>query len=121
NGDIWTDFDFARLDLPAGKLAHLVLVDNPAHKQIGDFSLHDGHVVNPIERRGDSSTLTYSGIAVLNPQLFAQRDGGAFALAPLLRDAADRGLVSGEYFSGTWLDVGTPERLAEAERLAGGV
>uniref|UniRef100_UPI003565A5C3 nucleotidyltransferase family protein n=1 Tax=Halopseudomonas sp. TaxID=2901191 RepID=UPI003565A5C3 len=47
NGDIWTDFDFARLDLPAGKLAHLVLVDNPAHKQIGDFSLHDGHVVNP--------------------------------------------------------------------------
>jgi len=116
NGDIWTAFDFIGLCLPPGKHAHLVLVDNPIHKAVGDFHLEGGQVSNPLE---GASTLTYSGIAVLSPQLFAGYEAGAFALAPLLRAAADRGLVSGEYFSGIWLDVGTPERLVEAERLAG--
>ncbi|MFT6430485.1 MAG: MurNAc alpha-1-phosphate uridylyltransferase [Halopseudomonas sp.] len=116
NGDIWTAFDFTGLCLPPGKHAHLVLVDNPIHKAVGDFHLEGVQVSNPLE---GASTLTYSGIAVLSPQLFAGYEAGAFALAPLLRAAADRGLVSGEYFSGIWLDVGTPERLVEAERLAG--
>jgi MurNAc alpha-1-phosphate uridylyltransferase len=116
NADIWTAFDFTGLRLPSGKHAHLVLVDNPVHKTVGDFHLQEGLVSNPLE---GASALTYSGIAVLSPQLFAGHEAGAFALAPLLRAAADRGLVSGEYFSGKWLDVGTPERLAEAERLAG--
>ena len=116
NGDIWTAFDFTGLCLPPGKHAHLVLVDNPIHKAVGDFHLAGVRVNNPLE---GASTLTYSGIAVLSPQLFAGYEAGAFALAPLLRAAADRGLVSGEYFSGIWLDVGTPERLVEAERLAG--
>src|SRR5699024_4424193 len=31
NGDIWTDHDFARLPREPDGLAHLVLVDNPAH------------------------------------------------------------------------------------------
>jgi MurNAc alpha-1-phosphate uridylyltransferase len=45
NGDIWTDFDFARLPRsPAGD-AHLVLVDNPQHHPAGDFHLRpDGRV-----------------------------------------------------------------------------
>src|SRR5690606_15491685 len=45
NGDIWTDFDFARLPRePAGD-AHLVLVDNPDHNPGGDFTLRsDGRV-----------------------------------------------------------------------------
>jgi MurNAc alpha-1-phosphate uridylyltransferase len=36
-------------------------------------------------------------------------------LAPLLRDAMHRGLVTGECFSGQWIDVGTPERLKQLE------
>lgn len=120
NGDIWTDFDFSGLALPAGKLAHLVLIDNPGHKQSGDFCLQAGLVRNPGELGEGKPALTYSGIAVLSPELFNGRQEGSFALAPLLRNAATAGLVSGEYFAGIWLDVGTPERLAEAERLAGG-
>ncbi len=120
NGDIWTTFSFDHLSLPPGKLAHLVLVDNPAHKVVGDFSLHDGQVTNPTNAGKCPAALTYSGIAVLSPELFAGQEAGAFALAPLLREAAEKGLVSGEYFTGVWLDVGTPERLGEAERLAGG-
>lgn len=120
NGDIWTNYDFTGLELPDGQMAHLVLVDNPAHKEHGDFALQAGRVGNPSGSGHANAGLTYSGIAVLSPELFAGQQAGAYALAPLLRAAADRGLVSGEYFAGQWLDVGTPERLAEAERLARG-
>lgn len=117
NGDIRTSFDFAGLALPAGKLAHLVLIDNPPHNPGGDFTLRGGLVSNP---SADAPGLTYSGIAVLHPALLAEQPPGAFKLAPLLRAAADQGLVSGEHFAGAWIDVGTPERLAEAERLVEG-
>ncbi|WP_434457795.1 nucleotidyltransferase family protein [Stutzerimonas urumqiensis] len=113
NGDIWTDFDPAVLRRPLEGLAHLVLVDNPPHHPQGDFSLSQGRVVFA----GDSA-LTYSGIAVLHSALFEGCEPGAFKLAPLLRKAIARGQVSGEHHSGAWVDVGTPERLAQAERLA---
>jgi MurNAc alpha-1-phosphate uridylyltransferase len=88
-------------------------VDNPLHNPAGDFALVNGQV------RDDAGLprLTYSGIAVLHPQLFAACRSGAFKLAPLLRDAMDKGLVSGEHFTGRWVDVGTHERLAEVERI----
>jgi NDP-sugar pyrophosphorylase family protein len=35
------------------------------------------------------------------------------ALAPLLRAAADNGRIGGELWTGSWADVGTPERLAQ--------
>ena len=114
NGDVWTDFDFRRLRQPLHGLAHLVLVDNPAHHPRGDFRLEGERVSDALE--GEPS-LTYSGIDVLHPRLFADCQPGAFKLAPLLRQAMAAGLVSGEYFAGRWVDVGTHERLAEVERL----
>lgn len=114
NGDIWTHYDFAALRMPIAGLAHLVLVDNPAHNPQGDFVLVDGQV------RDDDSAgarLTYSGIAILHPRLFAGCQAGAFKLAPLLRQAMAQGQVTGEHFSGRWVDVGTHERLAEVEQL----
>ena len=115
NGDIWTDFDYASLHgaLAEGDLAHLVLVDNPAHHARGDFRLCDGRVSDC--REGEPS-LTYSGIAILHPRLFAGCEPGAFKLAPLLREAMDDGRVSGTRHPGRWIDVGTHERLAEVER-----
>jgi len=114
NGDIWTDYDFSVLHQPINGLAHLVLADNPAHHPGGDFSLagtqvHDGQT--------QSETLTYSGIAVLHPQLFDGCSSGAFKLAPLLRKAMAEGQVSGERLRGHWVDVGTHERLAEVEAI----
>ena len=114
NGDIWTDYCFTALPSRLAGLAHLVLVDNPAHHPEGDFVLQDGQVL------GSSAglpSLTYSGLAVLSPQLFAGCAQGAFKLAPLLRQAMDAGQVSGEYYLGHWVDVGTHERLAEVEQL----
>lgn len=113
NGDIWTDYDFADLRSIPVALAHLVLVDNPAHHPEGDFRLEDGRV----GARGEQPGLTYSGIAVLDPALFAGCRPGAFKLAPLLLAAMAEGRVGGEHFRGRWVDVGTHERLAEVERL----
>jgi MurNAc alpha-1-phosphate uridylyltransferase len=113
NADVYCELDFRRLlalDL-GGRLAHLVLVPNPAHRAGGDFTLQDGRVGN-----GGGPRYTYAGIAVMAPGLVAGvKPGEKAPLAPLLRAAAERGLVSGELHAGAWQDVGTRERLAELE------
>lgn len=113
NGDVYCEVDFARLlRFSLGeRLAHLVLVRNPAHHPSGDFTLEAGKIGN-----APSPRYTYAGIAVIAPQLFAGVEAGSKAqLAPLLRAAADRLKVGGELFEGTWLDVGTVERLSALE------
>jgi MurNAc alpha-1-phosphate uridylyltransferase len=120
NADLHTDFPFAQLRaaLADDAVAHVVLVDNPPHHPGGDFALADGCVAN-----AGVPMLTFSGIGVYRPALFAGIARGTRApLAPLLRDAAARGRVTGERFTGRWLDVGTPERLAalDAELRASG-
>lgn len=115
NGDIFTNYPFVNLCRPLPGLAHLVLLDNPAHHPQGDFTLlADGQLA---DAQPGQSSLTYSGIAVLSPQLFAGCEPGAFKLAPLLRHAMAQGLVSGERYAGNWIDVGSYERLAQAESL----
>jgi len=122
NGDIWTDYDFARLPAePAGD-AHLVLVDNPPQHPRGDFALDDDRV----ESDGDAR-LTFAGIGMYRPALFdgwrdiiGPADGAdatppRFKLAPLLRAAMARGAVTGEHHHGAWTDVGTPDRLAQLD------
>lgn len=111
NGDIWTDYPFERLPRSLTGLAHLVLVDNPPQHSRGDFSLLDGKV----EATG-KTRLTFSGIGVYARDMFAGCRPGKFPLAPLLRDAMGRGLVSGEHYNGVWRDIGTPQRLQELDQ-----
>ena len=129
NGDIWTDYDFARLPLAPEGDAHLVMVDNPAHNPGGDFTLHgDGRLRSERPAPGESGErLTFAGIGVYRPSLFddwrtvigdapgAGETPPRFKLAPLLRAAMARGAVTGEHHRGKWTDVGTPERLAELD------
>lgn len=110
NGDIFTDYVYARLPQRPDGLAHLVMVDNPPQHPGGDFVLSEGRLLAEGEPR-----LTYSGIGVYDPQLFSGCQPGALPLAPILRTAMARGEISGEHFSGQWLDIGTPERLAELD------
>jgi len=107
NADIWTDYDFTALPRQPESLAHLVLVDNPAHHPQGDFALENGRV-----RADGPARLTFSGIGVYRPALFSGSTPGPFPLAPLLRRAMTAGQVSGERYAGAWFDIGTPERLA---------
>jgi len=111
NGDVWSDFPFASLpEIPAGQ-AHLVLVDNPLFHLEGDFSLQQGQV-----QSDGGPKLTFSGIGLYRAELFATLPEGRAPLAPLLRSAMVTGAVSGEHYSGDWLDVGTPERLSALDQ-----
>lgn len=113
NGDVWTDYPYAQLreKLAPQDLAHLVLVANPRHNADGDFALAGRRLVATTADRH-----TFSGIGVYRPELFADSRDGIFKLAPLLRAAVAGGRVSGELFEGEWLDIGTPQRLAELDR-----
>lgn len=127
NGDIYTDFDFARLREAGqglsqlGKLAHLVLVENPPHHPRGDFGLQADLIVAEADTR-----FTFSGMGVYHPHLFGKIPRGAKAqLAGLLEQAIIQRRVGGETYGGCWADVGTIERLAELEsrisRREGGI
>ncbi|MBE0622933.1 MAG: nucleotidyltransferase family protein [Burkholderiales bacterium] len=109
NADIYSDYDFATLaGLDLGdRLAHLVLVDNPPQHPRGDFALEAGSV-----RESGERLLTFSGIGVYAPRLFAGIPPNAkVPLAPLLRKAMAAERVSGEHYLGRWHDIGTAERL----------
>lgn len=117
NGDIWCDWDFNLARLRARDLgeheAHLVLADNPPQHAGGDFRLDGGQL-----RAADGGpTLTYCGIGVFMPSfLAAVPPGAAMKLRPLLDAGIARGVVGGERHTGRWLDIGTPQRLAELDR-----
>jgi MurNAc alpha-1-phosphate uridylyltransferase len=111
----------------SGKLAHIWLVPNPEHNLKGDFGLEtegkDGLVVN--DAGSDGQKYTFSTIALYCKSLFSlpygdipmgNPDGVKAALAPLLRKAIAAQKVSGELYTGTWTDVGTPERLSQINR-----
>ncbi len=107
NGDVFTEIDFAHLALNPQYLAHLVMVDNPPQHPQGDFALiGDRLMVDGV------SKLTFSGVGVYHPDLFVTvKPGEAAKLAPLLKEAMNKGLVTGQYYQGLWHDIGTPERL----------
>lgn len=110
NGDIWTDFDFTQLRNRQLKnsLGHLVMVENPAHNPGGDFFL--GGEKLSLE---EGERLTYSGIGLYSPKLFVELAPGKRPLAPILRQAISNSQLSAEIFTGSWEDIGTPERLEQ--------
>jgi len=117
NGDIFCDIDFNSLKSvaatlsPEADLAHLVLVDNPPHHPGGDFFLQDARV-----RAEGEPKLTFSGVGAYHPALFARLPAGQAArLAPLLCQAMHGDRVSGDHHRNLWMDIGTPERLAELD------
>jgi len=110
NADVLTDFDFTRLALD-GAEGQIVLVANPRHHLQGDFALDSR---GRVSERGER--LTYAGLALFSPSLFAGLAPGRRALKPILDGAIARGGLRGLKHEGLWIDVGTPERLAEARK-----
>jgi MurNAc alpha-1-phosphate uridylyltransferase len=107
NGDIWTDYPYARLRAVKCDWAHLVMVPNPEHNPRGDFALK-----GPVIRDDGPEKATFSGIGVYHPRLFADCRPGKFSVVPLLRTAMEEHLVTGELYPGGWSDIGTADRLA---------
>ena len=114
NADIVTDFDYSTLRPERSKAqreALLVLVPNPAHHPQGDFGLAASGLVTD-----EPPLMTFSGISVLSPALFDGMEPVRQRLRPILESAIAQRRVAGVYYDGLWLDIGTPERLAEARR-----
>lgn len=121
NGDIYTDLDFHALPqaLADDVDAHLLMVKNPPHHQAGDFSIQQGRLTPRIET---ATTYTFSGIGLYHPRFFAKYSPGAElfqALRPLLDDALKQHRIAATVFTQRWVDVGTPERLAELDKELG--
>ncbi|MDX8128757.1 nucleotidyltransferase family protein [Methylomonas sp. OY6] len=109
NADIICDYPLANLRTQAIDLAHLVMINNPPHHPEGDFSLNADGVLS----EQGLNKLTFSGIGVYHPKLFANIPVAPLKLRPVLNLAMQQQRISGEKFSGLWMDIGTPERLAE--------
>ncbi len=110
NADILFDYPLAELRNKQVDWAHLVMIDNPPHHPQGDFCLQaDG----TLSEQGEPK-YTFSGIGVYHPAMFADLQvGQPLKLRPVLNLAMQQQRISGEYFNGLWLDIGTPERLQE--------
>lgn len=110
NADVYCDYPYAQLRQQQPQGIHLVLVDNPSFKSTGDFSLHSGCLQI-------GNDLTFSGISVINPQIFSQSRPGFFPIAPLFQTAIASHQATAEHYQGQWFDVGTPQRLAAVHHL----
>lgn len=107
NGDIFTDYDFTsltQLHLENSE-GHIVLVDNPAHNQNGDFSLNHSEM--------QTERFTFSGISRFGRDFFNNYPAGSLRLGPILKKQLASQRVSTELYLGQWDDIGTPQRLAQ--------
>ena len=118
NSDVWTDFPYQQLQkFQLSGLAHLIMVDNPEQHPGGDFFLRNAKPESPqyvaliSSKQVSGQQLTYSGIAIIDPKLFSGCHSAIFRLRDPLVQHMDTHQVTGEYYGGQWLDIGTPERL----------
>ncbi|MCY4420034.1 MAG: nucleotidyltransferase family protein [Gammaproteobacteria bacterium] len=109
SSDIWCDHPLSFPD-PVHENAHLILVNNPAHHPDGDFAYESGTACTT-----GNNFLTFSGIGVFKPELFKTQTGEN-QLAPVLRSAINQSQVTADHHTGAWFDIGTFERLFEAEQ-----
>ena len=81
----------------------------------GDYSMApDGRLTRRGER--DVVPFVYSGAAIFSPALFAGAPAGPFSLTRLFDRAEEAGRLHGLRLEGTWMHVGTPEAVGEAEK-----
>jgi len=117
NGDVWTDYPFEKLyQFPLKDKAHLVLVNNPEHHPQGDFLLSENRLIDTsddlsIER------YTFSGMGVYSAAFFKGHHHEKYPLAPMIKQFISENKISGELYSGNWMDIGTVQRLDQLSRV----
>jgi N-acetyl-alpha-D-muramate 1-phosphate uridylyltransferase len=105
-------FDPARMDM--------LMLMAPTASSIGydgrgDYTMSaDGSLHKRKEKQ--IAPFVYAGAAIMSPQLFAAAPKGEFGLPKLFDDAEEAGRLFGLRLEGTWMHVGTPDAIAEAER-----
>lgn len=107
SADVITDYPLHPLLNKTCDLAHLVLVENPPYHPGGDFCLESNKITY-----GQGTTFTFGNIGLYKPELFSNCKPGKFRLGDLLKEAILQGRISGEFYSGKWHNVGTPQDLS---------
>lgn len=121
SGDVYTEYNYAGLVARAAGMGaqpgpphlHMVMVPNPPYHPDGDFVLADGRLTLDAAARS-----TFGNVALYRTALFRQLPRGEkIPILPFYREWIGRGWASGELYTGTWANVGTPAELARLERF----
>ncbi|GGP23453.1 N-acetylmuramate alpha-1-phosphate uridylyltransferase MurU [Silvimonas iriomotensis] len=123
NGDIFTDYDFGRLQPVLADMArnpqrtgHLVLMPKADYPTGRDLAIDPAGFAK-VSEAGDVP-MTFAGVAAYAPAFFADVPRNAPSpLLPHFLHAMSAQHMTAEVFSGQWLDVGTVERLTTANEL----
>jgi MurNAc alpha-1-phosphate uridylyltransferase len=115
-GDLAAAFDDATCD------ALLLLAETAravGYHGRGDFArLPDGRIRRPAA--GETVPYVYTGVQIASPRLFADAPAGAFSANRLWDRAIAAGRARGVVLRGLWMHVGSPQELADAERVLSG-
>lgn len=116
NGDVWTDFPFARICKRATNYAHLILKKSNDSSMSRDFAF-EGEDIQRFDVC-DSHTHTFCGISLIHPSVFSGIIRTKFSLTrDLLFDLVQQKKVTAEVFDGVWFDIGTKTSLQNVQKI----
>ncbi|MFQ5508296.1 MAG: NDP-sugar synthase [Leptospirillia bacterium] len=124
NSDVLTDVDLGRViahHQQSGAIATLMLRPDPAADQYGILATDEAGAIRRIldhDLGGSVRELMFTGIQIIDPRLLAYHPEGrdAFSIIGTYVNALHAGESLSAYIhDGYWNDLGTPERLLQAE------
>ncbi len=82
----------------------------------GDFTMAEQGL---LARRGagEVAPFVFAGVSIVHPLLFEGAPDGAFSLNRLWDRSIGKGRLFGIRHDGVWMHIGTPDALAEAEKV----
>lgn len=101
------------------------LMDSLLLMALGSHSLgYDGHgdftmdADGKLHRREESreAPFVFTGVSIAHPRMFKDAPAGAFSLNALWDRAIEQQRLYGIRLEGTWMHIGTPQALADAEK-----
>lgn len=92
------------------------LMHSIGYEGVGDFMMDSlGHLTRVPP--GRVSPFAYPGVQIVHPRLFANPPAGGFSTNVLWDRAIEKERLYGIRLEGTWIHVGTPQAVAEAEEF----
>ena len=86
----------------------------------GDFSLGENGEIRRRER-DETVPFVFAGVSINHPRLFADCPDGKFSINRVWDEALAKGRLAAIVLDGTWMHVGTPSALQDAERCLNGL
>lgn len=86
----------------------------------GDFSVGDNGEVRR-RRKDETVPFIFAGASINHPRLFADSPDGPFSINMMWDRALSAGRLASIVLDGTWMHIGTPAALEDAERRLNGL